>query len=483
MKAAIYTRFSTDKQQSTKVQISLCQEYAKANKISIVGVYSDEATTGTNADRGSFERLVFDAQNKKFDAIIIYDITRGSRDVGDWFNFRKLMRSLNINVLSTSEHLGDILNPSDFLTELLTIGIGQHHVLTTRVKSIDGKTHHAKNAEFQGGIPPLGYDVKDKQYFINEYEAKAVRLIFSLYASGKSYNYILDELNNLGYRGKRGQKLGKNSLYSILRNDRYTGHYSWNRNINTQMKKWVGLKNANPNCVEIPNGLPRIIDEITWEKVKERTMSREYQGKNKAIEPYLLSGKIICDACGGHYVGHTSTNSKGVRTRSYVCGNKYRNKTCKAPNFNADWLDAQLVFEMRAWLANQNPEEYVDNYINLFTAKSKVDKSSLYEERQNLERKIKNAVILLTETPDLTPIRDEMIRMQMRLADINILTNEEVNVIDRDEIVAVLSEDMKNCLDISAERLVERYLKEIHALNGHFSVIGGVYMTGSPSRI
>ncbi len=46
--------------------------------------------------------------------------------------------------------------------------------------------------------------------------------------------------------------------------------------------------------------------------------------RNKAKWSYLLSGLIECEECGAAYVGHTSTSSKGVETRYYVCGNKYR---------------------------------------------------------------------------------------------------------------------------------------------------------------
>ena len=54
-------------------------------------------------------------------------------------------------------------------------------------------------------------------------------MIFEMYALGKSYSNIVDELESKGYLSKRGKKIGKNALYWILRNERYAGYYVWNK--------------------------------------------------------------------------------------------------------------------------------------------------------------------------------------------------------------------------------------------------------------
>ena len=69
-------------------------------------------------------------------------------------------------------------------------------------------------------------------YIIEESEAKYVRMIFQMYAAGKSYNDIMAVLN--GLRGKRGAVIGKSQLNSILKNERYIGIYTWNKKISTQ---------------------------------------------------------------------------------------------------------------------------------------------------------------------------------------------------------------------------------------------------------
>ena len=211
--AAAYARYSTDNQthSSIEYQMRKIEEHCKANGITIVARFADEAYSGTNTDRPAFQQLCAAARRHEFSAVVVYDISRGSRDVADWFGFRREMALLGIEVISVEDKLGNILNPADYLTELITVGLGQHHVLTSRQKSMDSIATKAKTGQFLGGYPPLGYDVKDGQYIINPQESRIVKQIFELYAAGKSYDYILSHIGQV--RGKRGRVIGKNALH------------------------------------------------------------------------------------------------------------------------------------------------------------------------------------------------------------------------------------------------------------------------------
>ena len=220
MNAVGYTRYSTDRQSenSTQYQIAAIDEYARKNNINLLHFYSDEGFSGTNTERPAFQQMLSAAETRLFDAIIIYDITSASRDVSDWLGFRKKMRLLGIEVLSATQNLGDALDPDSYLLELINAGIGQHMVLQARQKSIAGTTNKAKDGIFLGGYPPMGYRIENGHYIIEESEAKYVRMIFQMYAAGKSYNDIMAVLN--GLRGKRGAVIGKSQLNSKLKNER-----------------------------------------------------------------------------------------------------------------------------------------------------------------------------------------------------------------------------------------------------------------------
>lgn len=185
MKAAAYARYSTEHQTSSSIayQMRRIEEYCQAHSITITARYADEARSGTNTDRPAFQELCQAARQYQFEAVVIYDISRGSRDVSDWFSFRKQMAVLGIQVISVEDRIGDILNPSDYLTELITVGLGQHHVLTSRQKSMDSIATKAKTGQFLGGYPNFGYDVKNGQYVINPAEVHNLSYVrlFNIY--------------------------------------------------------------------------------------------------------------------------------------------------------------------------------------------------------------------------------------------------------------------------------------------------------------
>jgi len=190
-----------------------------SNSFILTNIYTDEARSGTNLDRDGFRRMERDAGHKMFDAIVIYDQSRLSRNVVDWFTIRDKFRQMNIQLYSCTETIGDVDNPTSFLTESMKAIISQHFVMETRKKIMAGQAVKAKECAFLGGIPPLGYDAVNGEYVVNEREAGAVRLIFEFYAAGYGYKYICSKLKEHGFKSKRGVEIGTNAIKPILRND------------------------------------------------------------------------------------------------------------------------------------------------------------------------------------------------------------------------------------------------------------------------
>lgn len=486
MRAAAYARYSTDKQTENSIayQMERINDYCRRNSIDIVACYKDEAESGTNTEnRASFLQLVADAKAKLFDCIIIYDISRGSRDICDWFEFRKLMRNNNITVISTEEHLGDILNPSDFLNEFITVGLGQHAVLQTRQKSIAGVAVKAKEGVFLGGYAPLGYVIKEGKYIIDETEAAAVRKIFELYAKGQGYNTILEAVKDV--KGKRGQPLGKNSLHSILTNERYIGTYTWNKKINKVMRKWAGGK-PNPSCVTITNAIPQIIDTETWERVRMRMSDNKRKACNKAKSEYLLSGMIECVECGGTFIGHTSTNKKGYKTRSYICGTKYRTKACKAHNVNADELEDFVVQQVKAYLLGVDFDTEAKKIADMVNGAS-VDVSAERQELTDINTKINNGVRAALNGLDIPELQDEIARLRIRKSELEDIiayqSREKKKHLNPDDIKAVLTDALYNW-DTDYKNIIRQCVTKIYAqTDGSFTVNLGVHIVGCGSRI
>ncbi|GAA0092100.1 hypothetical protein UT300009_21290 [Paraclostridium bifermentans] len=141
-----------------------------------------------------------------------------------------------------------------------------------------GQKENALKALHNGGDALLGYDVAyDKTYIVNEEEGQAVKIIFDRYVQGYSYIKIIDELNDLGYKTKRGNKFGKNSLHGILNNEKYTGVYVFNK---SQIKGVNGKRNGykqkyEGEIIRVEDGMPQIIGKEVFKQAQEMMQKRK----------------------------------------------------------------------------------------------------------------------------------------------------------------------------------------------------------------
>lgn len=484
MRAAAYARYSTNKQteNSIEYQLAKIEEYCAGHNIEIVATYPDEAKSGFNTDRPKFQEMLAAAHRHEFDAVVIYDTSRGSREVGDWFNFRRQMMELNINVISATQTLGDITNSNDFLLELISVGMGHREVLESRQKSIAGVAVKAKSGVFLGGTAPLGYDIQNQKYIVNPVEAEAVRTIFRMYGDGSSYNDILSAVGHV--TGKHGRPLGKNSLHSILTNERYIGTYTWNKREVKRFRKWAGGK-PNPNCVRIEDAIPAIIDEVTWEKVQKRMKENKRNATNKAKHTYLLTGLIECEECGGTYVGHTSRNKKGYETRYYVCGNRYRTHTCQGPSINADLLESEVVDCVRQYLDNidiSDEARRIADMVNGSTPDLRAERMELADINAKLANGLK---ALLNGFDDIPELHDEMDRLRVRKSELeDIIGRRQArrSDVDAKDIERLFRRSVEN-MDKDMARVLKEHISKIYAhTDGTFSINVGVHLNGCGGR-
>jgi len=428
--------------------------------------------------------MIRDAQAKLFSAVVVYDISRGSRDVADWFNFRKIMKSLGVEIISATERLGDISNPNDFLIELINVGLGQHMVLQTRQKSIAGVAMKAKQGAFLGGIAPLGYNIQDQKYVINEHEAEAVKYIFAEYAAGKSYNAIVSELTRQGIRGKKGRPLGKNSLHAILKNERYIGTYTWNQRKCKNLGKWIGGA-PNPDAITLPDTIPAIIDTLLWKEVQKRMADQKGRARNKAKRTYLLSGLIECDMCGAAYVGHCSTNKRGYESRQYRCGNKYRTKTCAAKSINADMLENHVIESLKAFHKELDIKEMAKIITDQMNTASR-DLSRERNELKEIEAKIYNGVQYFLSGKQFPELQDELDRLRVRkseLEDIIIVNTREDRLVTSDHVEGVLLYAINAMREENISEVIRMNVSRIYAhADGTCTINIGVHTdhSGSP---
>ena len=79
MRAAIYGRFSTDKQNESSIadQIRVCSEFADANEMTVAVEYADEGISGAAlGNRPGAKELMEAAFGQQFDVVLVTDLSR-----------------------------------------------------------------------------------------------------------------------------------------------------------------------------------------------------------------------------------------------------------------------------------------------------------------------------------------------------------------------------------------------------------------------
>ena len=474
MTAAAYARYSTAQQQETSIaaQLEGIRAYCAREGIQLCAMpYIDEARSGTNTARPGFQRLLADARAGRFEAVVVYDVSRGSRDVADWFLFRREMQALGVRVLSATNALGDMDDPNAFLTELISVGLGQHMVLQSRQKSIAGKRVRASRGLFCGGVPPLGYAVVGGHYAVSEPEAELVRLIFERYAAGASYAQIIAELDRLGARTRTGRRFERTALHDILSNPRYTGVFLWFDREERHMHHHVGRDN--PDKIVIDGGIPPIIPQEVYNAVRIRMQSNKTPQRT-TYRTYLLSGLIRCGECGSAMSGIT-TRSKGREYPRYVCLGKRTEKKCSLKNISAAELDDFIIRTVREQILSESVMAKAAERISERLATQSCMADDIRAEMQRLERKnraLTNLVLDIGITPETRAqlIENEQHRQQLerRLAEVT----EPVPLTANDVLAFIRTDAARLASDPSAlHEIVRHYIQSVTVYDTYIDIV------------
>ena len=496
--AAAYARYSTDNQTENSIayQMHEITGYCAKNNIRLTHSFIDEGESGTNINRDGFQDMIAAAQAKEFNTIIIYDVSRGSRDIADWFTFRKQMRELGITVISCHQQLGDPLNPDDFLREFITVGLGQHMVLETRQKSMDGMSAAAREGKFLGGKPPYGYAVENQRYVIIPSEAAFVRKVYDLYYRGYSYNYIMDKLHVAGVVGRKGKPMNKNSLYYMLKNPRYAGVYIWNEYTYQCMRRYVGRK-PNPRAVRVDGAIPAIVDTEVWAAVQNRLEHNKHQNRkisSSARRVALLAGLIECGSCGTKYVSYTVT-SRGHEYHYYACGKRYKNgnkpDACPSLPVRGDKLEPIVIDAVKKCLTAQTDFRALAEHIaeEYYKASDTVDVSAEKNELVSIDAQINNgvnAILSGLDTPELRAKINELKERKRTLEDAIAQAGTQTRKINVDALEERLRSNVENLDSADPENVkvaIQRHVPYIIAeKDGTFTVAVGYVLNDFPPR-
>jgi site-specific DNA recombinase len=221
---------------------------------------------------------------------------------------------------------------------LASVGEFERETIVENVKM--GMKQRAKMGKWNGGIV-LGYrsvkygqDKEKTRLEIIEEEAEIVRMIFQLYASGRGLRSLVNHINQLGYKTKKGNMFAIATIKEILQNPIYIGKIRYNRMQNWNEKRRKG-KNANPIIVDGEHD--PIIGIDLWNKVQKIYKEKSQKPIRNFSGSYPLTGLLKCPECGASMVAGETKKIRKDGTynvhKYYFCGN-WRNKGIAACHSN-----------------------------------------------------------------------------------------------------------------------------------------------------
>lgn len=387
MRAFIYGRFSSHKQQelSIEAQIDICREYAEKHNITVVGEYVDRARSARTENRADFRRLIRDACTGVVDCVLVWRYDRFFRDRAESALYRKQLEAAGVHLISVTEFIPD--GSAGVITQGMIETVAEYFSAKLSEDVTRGMNKAAQHCQITGGAP-LGYRPgPNKRWQIDPVGAELVKRCFEWYDSGKSMGELADHFNKEGHKTAKGNSFNKSSFTTILRNKKYIGIYEYD------------------GTVSIAGGVPRIIEDDLFFRVQRKLdANRHRPGAYKAEVPYLLSGKLFCGKCGSPMTGTAGTGKSGVRHYYYICNNR-RAKKCDKKNVRLDLIEEAVLQSALDVLTDDNIS-YISAEVERRCSENSGNKAlvaSLRVQLTEVEKQLKNignaiAQGIITET-------------------------------------------------------------------------------------
>lgn len=360
MRACIYARFSSERQNETSLedQERRARERATALGLTVVAVHTDAAisASGPLASRPGGKALLADALAGRFDVLLIESLDRSFRDLVDQERTVKRLEHRGVRIIGISDGYDSTVRGRKVTR------IARGLVNEIYLDDLRDKTHRGlEGAVVRGGhAGGLSYGYRSRasdgggfRLEVDQDEAKVVRRIFENFAEGLSPRRIAHELNREGVRSPRGGTWAVSALYGcplkgsgILNNSLYIGRYVWNRS------QWLKDPDSGKRTrVDRPRSEwkvderaeLRIISDELWQKVRERLPDGEGRKPKRGPSPKTLFGGLLkCARCGGAVIA--------VDAYAYGCAAHKDRGTCAGIRAPRRAVDARLLSAVRDWV-------------------------------------------------------------------------------------------------------------------------------------
>lgn len=462
LRAFIYARRSSDRQneESTAQQIAECMKMADRLGYVVVHVYADEAKTGKNDRRPEFQKMVRAIEAGKCDVVIAYKSNRIARNMLQALTYMNRFEKCGVNTIYAKEEFGDNAAGRFALRNMMNLNQFYSENMSEDIKRC--LYTYAEECKVLNGQMPLGLRKgEDGKYALaTDGSVETVQEIFNLYASGIKSSAICQALNARGIKTSQGKKFSVGTIERIIKNKKYIGIYTY-------------------GDISIPDGVPRIIDNATFQRAQERLKeAHRAPAKSWAQTDYLLTGKLFCGHCGSTMVGESGTGRQGATYNYYCCSNKKKNaKNCDKKRVRQEFLEDMIInFTVKNVLTDEIIDMVAEEAIRLQNNDSQTmihqqHLRTLSEIRQKIQN-IVNAIADGFRTPAMKVQLEELSEEEEKLSKKIAEESYEKPTFTKEQLVNWMSgfRDGDTKSPKFRKQIVDIFVNAIYLYDDHFTI-------------
>lgn len=471
----IYARYSPGSRQTDQSidgQMRICEQFAKDNGWRVVATYKDRHKTGTNDDRADFRRMIKDSERHIFDAVLVWKNDRFGRNIEDMVINEMRIKKNGVSLISATEPV--VEGAMGSMQKAMLMGMAEFYSVTNSENVKRGLYESALKCQVTSAAIPFGYKKgSDKKFYIEPGAAEMVKEIYERYDNGELIFAIMDDVNKRGFKTWQGNPFTRNTMYTILRNERYTGVYTF-------------------KDIRIEGGMPQIIDKDLFERVQIKLKKNKHApARAKADEPFLLTTKCFCGCCGGNMVGESGTSHTGEKHYYYCCvkrkNARNKSKACQKKSIRKDVLEKLVIDKTINYVLSDKVIHQIAVELVAYQQqeKSTAMLDSLKERRRQAEKAINN-LLDLVERGELTEAISARLReRESELEAVKIAIAEEEIVHEQfseEQIIEYISSFKALANDIDGcQRLIDMFIKAVFVYDD--KVVICYNFTGDDSKL
>lgn len=484
MKVAIYCRlseedrnkqFETDDSNSIQNQKSMLLQYAMEQGWDVYNIYSDDDYAGADRKRPEFNRLLEDAEKKKFNIILCKTQSRFTRELELVEKYiHGLFPMWGIRFVSIVDN-ADTANKGNKKSRQINGLVNEWYLedMSDNIKSV--LTNRRQNGFHIGAFALYGYkkDPDQKGHLIIDEEAAAVvREVFTLFSQGMGKTAIARLLNDRGvpnpteYKRLNGlrykQPDNKNStlwkyfaISDMLINEIYIGNMVQGKYGSVSYKTKQNKPRPKSEWYIVEGTHEPIIDRELWDKVQELVAQKAKPFITGNIG--LFAKKVRCINC-----GYTMRSSKSHGKHYLQCANKHVAKdACEGAFISVDKLERMVIDELKRlaleYLDKDELERNIEFCNNLQEQKEHMNSElAIYNKKiEEYTKGIRDIYMdkvkgLITDD-DFVAMSKDFVKEKERLQKL---------VQDRQEKIIEIEEKIEN--GDNRRELVEQYIKLEH---------------------